>query len=236
MFEKYLTPKGRLSSKQPQDIKNNWYINKFKQIHGNKYDYSLVEYQTQHVKVCIKCPIHGEFFQTPQNHMLGNGCEQCGKERKILTLQEFQEKANKIHGDRYDYSITVYTKSYEKVNIRCPEHGIFSQRPDCHLSGQGCPGCQHQRQDTIYLLRCNITNLVKIGITSNLEKRICSLGGSLQSIYSAKVDNPRQAEKHLHKVYQKYAVFNDTVRSGGTEFFSLTQDQIVDIIHYIVSI
>ena len=129
---------------------NEWFINKAKEIHGNKYDYSKVEYKTIFTKVCIICPIHGEFWQTPASHIWAkNGCNKCGGTAK-LTKDEFVEKARRVHGDKYDYSKVEYTGNNKtKVCIICPTHGEFWQKPNCHLNGNGCPKCKSSHLERI---------------------------------------------------------------------------------------
>ena len=121
------------------------FIERAKEVHGNKYDYSKVEYVNTQTKVCIICPIHGEFWQTPCGHLHGYGCSACGHAntsmKKTLSTEEFIERAKKIHGDKYDYSKVKYNKFDEKVCIVCLEHGEFWQTPNVHLNGQGCPKC-----------------------------------------------------------------------------------------------
>ena len=117
------------------------FIEKAREIHGNKYDYSKVEYKNNRTKVCIICPEHGEFWQTPRNHISQRqGCPKCSKTFKNTT-ESFIEKARKVHRDKYDYSKVEYKNNRTKVCIICPEHGEFWQKPDYHLSGCGCPKC-----------------------------------------------------------------------------------------------
>lgn len=122
-----------------------WFINKAKEIHGNKYDYSKVEYKKNNIKVCIICPEHGEFWQTPNDHLNYRGCPKCGKEhlKKLFskTKEQFILGAKKIHGDTYDYSKVEYINAKTKVCIICNEHGEFFVTPDGHLQGRGCPVC-----------------------------------------------------------------------------------------------
>lgn len=117
------------------------FIQKAKEIYGNKYDYSKVEYKNTGKKVMIKCPIHGEFEKTPMNHLRGQGCPECSKENKSHTLEKFIEKAKEIHGDKYNYSKVEYKNNKTKVCIICPKHGEFWQVPSSHLNGNGCPIC-----------------------------------------------------------------------------------------------
>ena len=121
-----------------------------KEIHGDKYDYSKVEYVNNSTKVCIICPEHGEFWQTASEHLRGHGCPKCGlktiAEKKLLTTEEFIKRSKKIHSDEYDYSKVHYIDYYRKVEIICPKHGEFWQTPYTHYScGCGCPKCAKQQ-------------------------------------------------------------------------------------------
>lgn len=119
----------------------NDFITDCNRVHGNKYDYSLVEYEHSHKKVKIICPIHGVFEQTPTNHISGkNGCRKCsGNDRK--DKQKFIFESNKIHNNKYDYTLIEYVNRNKKVKIICPVHGIFEQIPKNHLNGFGCSKC-----------------------------------------------------------------------------------------------
>ena len=121
------------------------FVKRAKEIHGNKYDYSKVEYKNYDTKVCIICSEHGEFWQMPHSHLQGNGCPVCGKlklrEQFQKTNNDFIEQARKVHDNKYDYSKTEYVNANTKVCIICPEHGEFWQSPDNHLHKQGCPLC-----------------------------------------------------------------------------------------------
>ena len=118
------------------------FIEKAKEVHGSKYDYSLVDYVDSSTKVKIICPIHGEFEQTPNKHLAGQGCKQCGRNRTKVGVDEFIQRARAVHGDKYDYSKVQYERKDKKVTIVCPEHGEFQQTPACHVTlRQGCPKC-----------------------------------------------------------------------------------------------
>ena len=116
-------------------------IEQFKKIHGNLYDYSLVNYINNITKVDIICKKHGIFSQTPHHHKRGGGCTKCTKGKKSLTNDEFIEKSKKIHNDEYDYSLTNYERNRDKVKIICKKHGVFEQNAAGHLRGLGCPKC-----------------------------------------------------------------------------------------------
>ena len=116
------------------------FIEKARKVHGDKYDYSKVEYKEGHKKVCIICPKHGEFWQVASSHLQGIGCPSCGGTKK-LTAEDFIEKARKVHGDKYDYSKVEYIDGATPICIICPIHGEFWQVPYYHLSGRGCSKC-----------------------------------------------------------------------------------------------
>ena len=99
------------------------FIEKAKEIHGNKYNYSKVDYKNAKTKICIICPIHGEFYQTPDHHLQGQGCPKCSGKNK--TTEEWVEQAKHIHKNRYDYSNSIYINSITPIKIICPIHGEF---------------------------------------------------------------------------------------------------------------
>ena len=117
-------------------------------VHGTQYDYSRVVYQTAIIPIEIICLQHGSFYQTPNSHLGGSGCEICGRDRaaksRLKTVGEFINQATSIHNGKYDYSLTVYIKSNEAVTIICPKHGEFEQTPQNHLVG-GCIKCGFDR-------------------------------------------------------------------------------------------
>lgn len=67
---------------------------------------------------------------------------------KRLTNKEFIILANKKHNHKFEYSLVNYLNSQTKVDIICSLHGVFSQIPAAHLSGQGCPKCNGKRKST----------------------------------------------------------------------------------------
>jgi len=126
-------------------------LQKFLSIHGDKYDYSKVDYVNNNTKIIIICKMHGEFLQKPSCHIIGQGCSKCGHlhEVKIRSnTQSFIEKATEIHGDKYHYSKVDYKGHRTEVIIICKIHGEFLQKPAYHLSGHGCSTCGIKYQDT----------------------------------------------------------------------------------------
>lgn len=130
-----------------QEKKVTKFIEKAKKTHGDKYDYSKVEYVDSQTKVCIICPEHGEFLQTPVEHVRGGGCPICAntkRGKRTMTTELYIEKAKEVHSDKYDYSKVKYVNADTKICIICPEHGEFWQLPYSHLNGHGCPKCNHK--------------------------------------------------------------------------------------------
>ena len=125
--------------------------------HGDKFDYSKVEYLGVFKNVIITCPIHGEFLQTPKNHLDSmTGCKECGTilraKNRTSTTEEFISKARLVHGDKYDYSKVNYVGSQTDIVIICPIHGEFLQPPDRHLQGAGCHKCSENYMDLEYFI------------------------------------------------------------------------------------
>lgn len=112
-------------------------------VHNHLYDYSRTEYVDSATAVIITCFKHGDFKQTPDQHLYGSKCQRCAAEGKLLGLDEFLQRAYKVHRDMYDYTQVEYVNSHTRVRIICPEHGIFEQTPFSHYygKGQGCPQC-----------------------------------------------------------------------------------------------
>ncbi len=127
--------------------KTSEFIEKSIKIHGNKYDYSRVEYLKSKTKVCIVCnkideitgEKHGEFWQVPYSHLSGASCPKCSKH--FMNQEIFIKRAKVNHHNKYDYSKVEYKAAKVKVSIICPVHGEFSQAPDGHVNGAGCPKC-----------------------------------------------------------------------------------------------
>lgn len=138
------------------------FIEQAKKIHGDKYDYSKVDYNGNKKPVVIICPKHGEFEQAPLYHLQGNGCIHCYNERRgnstKLGTENFIKNARKIHGDKYNYDKVNYINNKTKVIVTCPKHGDFLIKPNKHISSkQGCPKCSesHMEKEFASLLDTN---------------------------------------------------------------------------------
>lgn len=118
------------------------FIEKARSIHGEKFDYSLVNYVKGRAKIKIICRIHGEFEQVAEQHIHDkNGCPTCAG--RINDDEQFIKKAKQIHGETYSYKLVEYINNRTKIKIICNKHGIFEQIPDSHINkGSGCPDCK----------------------------------------------------------------------------------------------
>lgn len=121
------------------------YIKECSIVHNHKYDYSKTRFNGMLKKITVICKVHGEFQPYAQNHLKGTGCKKCSQ---YDTLEEFINKAINVHGEKYSYSKSVYTGSKNNIDIECPMHGFFHQRPNDHLNGSGCPTCKPNHKIT----------------------------------------------------------------------------------------
>lgn len=218
--------------------------------HNNKYSYTNTVYVNSKTKVTITCPIHGDFEQMPDSHMRGGGCTKCKYESisnsMRSTQEEFITKAKNKHSDYYDYSQTTYTTDKNKIAIICPIHGEFTQRPNCHLKGKGCPSCantnkkggwsysswetaaktsKHFNKFTLYLVRCwnDTEEFYKIGKTyTSISKRFRQFPYSWEIINQVEgtAEYVSTTETILHNKYKSYRYIPKIPFGGITECFT----------------
>jgi len=116
-------------------------LERFRQVHGDKYDYSNVIYRGINNQVEILCKIHGIYHQKPHSHMYGHGCPMCSK-TALQDIDKIIKRFRAVHGQKYDYSEIVYENILEKVKIKCKLHGPFWQAPAWHIAGHECSKCR----------------------------------------------------------------------------------------------
>jgi hypothetical protein len=168
--------------------------------HGDKYDYSLVEYKNLDDKVKIICKEHGIFEVSPTGHLRGQDCNKCYLKTRTKGVDKFIEQSKAIHGDFYDYSKVEYKNTDTKVIIICPEHGEFLQTPYLHAKGSGCKLCYNKRTSNrqlgnwdMYLLkarevhgdRYDYSKLTKFTGVHDKYKIICEEHGVFEQSFSA---------------------------------------------------
>ncbi len=167
------------------------WIEKFKETHAEKYDYSEVVYKSNDTKVKIICPDHGKFDQRPMTHVKGQGCPRCAQPMRGATREEWIEKCNQIHGNAYTYDKFELVDWNQKVIITCIEHGDFEMLIGNHTHktrAQGCPSCAESGFDLespaeLYCMRYDgpLGEFWKIGISSNSEGRRNTLQSAVRS-------------------------------------------------------
>lgn len=121
---------------------NEIFIEKAREKFGNKFDFTKTNYINSQTEICITCPEHGDIWVLPYVFLKSTyGCPECSGLKKWDT-KKFIEKAIETHGNKYDYSKTVYVNKRNNVIITCPIHGDFIQNPHNHIfQKQGCPDC-----------------------------------------------------------------------------------------------
>ncbi len=153
----------------PKKVTTDDFIKRASIIHKRKFDYSKTNYTNNRTKVCIICPVHGEFYQLPDNHLYGYGCFKCGKilmvKKQSSNNKHFIKKSKNIHGNMYDYSKVKYITAHKKVEIICKKHGSFFQKPNNHLNGRGCSMCIR------HISKSEIEFLNHLKIPDTLENR-----------------------------------------------------------------
>ncbi len=230
------------------------FIEEAKKIHGSKYDYSEVNYINNHTLVMIVCPTHGKFYIRPAVHTTRNcpaGCQQCGRKNcgayhKKDTMW-FIEKAQKIHGRKYNYFYIDYKRYHDKVEIICPEHGSFLQTAGSHIHNKnGCPQCSYKDYEggygikrfenhpeiktnpaILYLILAenNEEQFIKIGITTKTIKERFEINNHLPYQYTIKSELKGKLydlflkEQYLKKQFKKHKYRPKIKFNGHTECF-----------------
>lgn len=198
---KIICPKHGLFEQYPNDhlnghgckkcnqykFNNEIFFNKANKIHNNKYKY-FNDYTTSKNKIKIECPTHGIFYQLAQSHMNGAGCYKCEKNNRKYTNDKFIEKVNKIHNNKYRY-FNDYIDIFTKINIECPIHGIFKQRPSNHINGQGCKKCSIMSQ------------------TYTLEEYIDKVNIVHNYMYDYSLLNYKKSHNYLFIICKKHGIF-----------------------------
>ncbi len=132
---------GKLKNQESNTYSQKDIIEKFRKVHQDRYDYSLVEYKNIHSKVQLICSVHGSFWQSANSHVRGNGCPSCANENRKNTLKDFLEKLPLRVKETYDFSLVNYSNNITPVKVVCKEHGIFEIIPRSLFRGHGCKKC-----------------------------------------------------------------------------------------------
>lgn len=208
------------------------FIIKAKEVHGDKYDYSMTDYKRSTDKIILICPIHGIFEQRASTHLNKAGCRACSRNNKKLGIKTFIHRAKLVHNNKYDYSKTVYTHIENKIIITCPIHGDFMQTPGSHLAGHGCGGCAGNIKRTTeefinkaMQIHGNKYNYCKVNYTNKNAKVIitCPEHGEFEQIASEHINGAncpkcqgfyRTVEEFVnkaHKIHNYKYIYNKAI-------------------------
>lgn len=214
------------------------FINKATEVHSGKYTYSKVDYSTNKSLTVITCKKHGDFEQSPDNHLAGHGCKKCQyetvKRKNSKTSKTFIEEATLVHGNKYDYSLVEYKNSDTKVKIILPSGEVAEQLPSHHLQGfrpsTEPRGLDYSRAGILYYLKVTTSDLVlyKIGITTETVQERFNVNDlkCIELLYQKSYKTVKQAFIVEQKILKQYKDFqykgNPILRSNGnTELFTL---------------
>ncbi len=220
------------------------YLIKCNDVHGNTYNYSKSIYVNTKNKITITCKIHGDFTQLAGLHIYQKqGCPKCRhirtsekrRKRETISNSENIKIFRKIHGNKYDYSLTKTFRARKFVTIICKKHGEFTQRVSAHKQGQGCPTCGRSGStsdsDVVYLLRVMGRDIYKVGITSkrlgkNRFKKIGYESGlNLELLEYVESDNAKEIESNLLGIGLDAGLVDF---SGSSEFRYFTDNELVE--------
>lgn len=142
----HLLGRGCLNCANNQPIGTEEFIRRAKEVWGDRYLYDKVNHKGNKKKVIIICRKHGEFKSNAYDFLHGHGCPECARETSKEARRKEQElfiaQCRAKHGDKYDYSQTIYKGCQQRITIICSIHGPFKQWPQNHLSGEGCKFCK----------------------------------------------------------------------------------------------
>lgn len=223
----------------------------FVKVHGDKYDYSEVEYSGAFKDVIIICPKHGRFLQSPTNHLAGHGCPKCSADDTKVRQNKshlFLDRAKAVHGDLYDYSKVVYKSIIDPVVIICKKHGSFEQTPVNHLSGRGCPKCADRdflshEHGNLYIMvdDLEVPTIMKVGVSISPEERknqvlksAKKVGAVFSDLHVIKTwggltDDMQALEKAMHKALSQYKI-NFPVKFDGCQEFFYYRPEIFELV------
>ena len=217
-------------------------IRRFKEIHGDLYDYSKVNYISCFDNITVTCKLHGDFTTTYSKHYLaGSGCYLCNG-GVSLTTKEVVRRFTSVHNNIYDYSKFNYINAKTKGEIICLKHGSFFQNYiDHYHNSHGCPKCanNYSPNNNEILLLCNELHNNKYdyslveynGAHSNIEI-ICPTHGIFTQTPSNHIHNKNGCPKcssHVsntqREIYEYIFQYNqDTILEDRTTYPNLYLD------------
>lgn len=138
---------GRRSIQKSQRSSPEYFLQRAYEVHGDRYEYPDIETSYVNAKTAITmiCRKHGPYEQTPDDHLSGCGCPDCGKETiiekaTVWTQESFIAACKEKHQGFFEYSKTVFKGIHEKITVTCPVDGDFDQLAASHLR-HACDDC-----------------------------------------------------------------------------------------------
>lgn len=185
MTKEYCNTKSR---KAPNKISQRDFIERAKAVYGDAYTYDRLSLEDMRSKVVITCKIHGDFIKRPDHFLRGSACpRRSGMYSIDRRRKNFLVKSKRVHQGKYDYRLVKYVNSNTPVEIVCPIHGVFLQKPNDHAAGKSCFECGellkqvwtregfvaastrvNDGEALLYVIECalNGEKFFKVGITS----------------------------------------------------------------------
>lgn len=250
---------GNLKISESQLLNTDIFIERAREIHKDNYDYSKTVYVYCKTNVIITCRVHGDYLQKPYLHLFGAGCHKCAIVKGALnrsdTLEDFIDKANKIHGDKFIYDSVEYRNHRTQVEIICRIHGAFMQKPKDHLMGSGCKWCcaelvgfnrsryiqvsrNYSGKAKLYIIKCfdEAEVFYKVGITvTPIEQRYkrdaLPYGYEVVSVIEDDAGFIWDLEKRLHTLMKGVRYVPSKHFGGYTECFSSIPNSIKKLLN-----
>ena len=156
------------------------FIKKANKVHNGYFDYTKTKYVSANNKLIVTCPIHGDFEVKANNHLSGQNCPNCRREKithqitplpksnhrtKKITQDEVINRIKTIYGSKYNVDEVRYINNASKIKLYCTEcdeygspHGDFFITPAHLFQGQSCPKCakNYRLTNDEFIQRCNI--------------------------------------------------------------------------------
>lgn len=232
MKEDYLRVDGALKTNAPYEFKVAHITARLKEVHGDKFGFDDLEYIDSYHKVKVWCTKHqGHFYASVTSLYKGFGCGICLSNSRVESTEQFIEKSEAIHGEKYNYGAVDYQGTDVPVEIYCRTcNEVFFQKPHYHAVGSNCPKCSGRFYKFLYLLRSEKnSDLYKIGISNNPVSRIKALARELGQpwetlgVYHFEGTSAFYPEQEIHFVLAAYRYKGSLVPKGDghTEVFKL---------------
>ena len=172
------------------------FVNKAKKIHNNRYDYSKVKYVNNHTKICIICPEHGEYYQTPHDHLRGHGCPYCKSSLLENAVRKYLSDNNILFFEqkRFDWL------GLQSLDFYLPSHKIAIE----------CQGIQHFESVDFFGGK---DGLIKTIYRDKKKKELCNKNGIIVLYYSNLNNIPFNVINNKNDLIKKVREYESKVKN-----------------------